>query len=112
MADLDTTNSEILSFGENLVAGDSVTLIDPGSSTNTATITIDSISADTSLQSDALIAFLNREEGHTIINLNNGHSTSGASTTAHLVNQIDIAYPFKFNKNRTSSISQINVSSS
>ena len=80
---------------------------------NTATVT-GSISADTSLQSDALIAFLNREEGHTIINLNNGHSTTGVSTTAHLVNQIDIAYPFKFNKSLgTSSIStKFNVSSS
>ena len=104
--DFDLTNSEILSFDPNLVAGDSVTLIDPGNMINTATVTIDSISHDTNLQNDALTAFLNRDEGHTIINLNNGHSTTGASTAAKFVNQIDIAYPFTIDKTLgTSSIS-------
>jgi hypothetical protein len=104
--DFNTTTSTILSFGPNISNGDTITLSDPGSSTNTATITIDSISADSNLQKDSFEAYLNREEGHTIINLNNSHTTSGVSSSAQLVNQIDIAYPFSINKTLgTSSIS-------
>lgn len=96
--DFDTTNSKVLSFGPNLSAGNTVTLSDPGNTSNTATITIDSISADSNLQAGALQDFINRSEGHTIINLNNGHHNSGTSTSGFLVNQFDIPFPYKIDK--------------
>ena len=112
--DFDTTNSKVLSFGPNLSSGNTVTLTDPGNTSNTAKITIDSIAADSNLQTGALQDFINRTEGHTIINLNNGHDNSGTSSTGFLVNQFDIPFPYNVNKvlGTTSQESTFGMSSS
>lgn len=90
----DITATTIVNPGYNFADGDTITVTDPGSTSNTATYTVDSVLGMTTLYKTDLEKFINRTEGHNIVAL----ESTIASNSTNLYNIIKVPFDYTINK--------------